>query len=318
MSCTHSLGVLTVLGWVLFEVSACSSEPPRLVGCTPGTIGCSCTSGNQCGIGLTCVTGTCIELGATTGGSSGTGGGVTASGANSSGGNAMGGISSQGTGGADATGGAVQATGGAAGNGFATGGAGTGGGELTGGTGDGGSATAGAPATGGSEEGGSTSAGAPGTGGAPDNAGGSGPEESNIISNGDFSQDTTGWKLEGGGTMTVTDGALCVTLDSADEVLVGWPPEASEAALLDGGTSYTLSYRAKSSSSDISVAIKVGHAADPWTTLLEESDSVESSWTALSHTFTPESTDDAAGVVFKMSGATGEVCFDDVVLQPAH
>ena len=302
----RGFAVLAFLAFAVLGATACSdSESPRLANCRAGTLGCPCDAATRCVIGLSCVSGSCVDLGTAEGGATGTGG----SNAAATGGKTYDRATGGGPGGADGT---TQASGGSTIGGSATGGAdATGGNEASGGSEDAGSGAGGS-------SGGSESAGAPSTGGTDSLGTGGSAAAGNLIPNGDFSQGSTGWKLEGSGTMAVTDGAMCVALDSADEVSLGWPPDASSAAKLDGGTKYTLSYRAKSSDSKIGVTAKVGHAADPWTTLMEESDTVGSSWGPLSHTFTPESTDDAAGVVFKMSGAKGEVCFADVVLKPAQ
>jgi hypothetical protein len=318
MSYGRDFGALALLA-LLVPVGGCSdSESPRVANCKAGTLGCPCDAVTHCVIGLSCVSGACVEDGPSTGGATGTGGSSVSASGGKADGDDTGGVSSGETGGTtpasggSATGG--SATGGedaSGGNESTGGGPGSGGDDASGGSGDGGS---GAGGSGGSSE----SAGAPGTGGTDNPGTGGSSTEGSLITNGDFSQGSTGWKLEGSGTLAVRDGAACVALDSTDEVSLGWPPDASSAAKLNGGTPYTLSYRAKSSDPKIGVTAKVGHAADPWTTLMEEPDTVGSSWGLLSHTFTPESADDAAGVVFKMSGAKGEVCFDDVVLKPAQ
>ncbi|MBN1605817.1 MAG: carbohydrate binding domain-containing protein [Polyangiaceae bacterium] len=313
MSYGRAVRALVFLASLVLEAGACSdSESPKLANCEAGTLGCPCDARTRCVIGLSCVSGSCVELGPASGGATGTGGGsVTATGGQTD---------DEDTGGVSggATGGTTQASGGSSTGGSATGGAdATGGDEASGGheaSGGSGEAGSGAGGTGGGPE----SAGAPGSGGMDDPGTGGSSTAGNLVTNGDFSQGSTGWQLEGSGTLAITDGAACVALESADEVFLGWPPDASSAAKLDGGTRYSLSYRAKSSDSKIGVTTKVGHAADPWTTLMEETDTVGSSWGPFSHSFTPESSDDAAGVVFRMSGASGEVCFDDVVLKPAQ
>jgi hypothetical protein len=314
MSYCRGVGVLSSLALLVIEAGACSgAESPRVANCAPGTLGCPCDTATRCVVGLSCISGSCVDLGSANGGATGTGGTSVSATGGMADGKDTGGGSGGGTGGTmqasggSATGG-VEATGGAE----ATGGEEASGGEETsGGSGEAGSAAGGS-------SGGSDSGGAPGTGGTDTSSTGGSSTEGNLIPNGDFSQGTTGWKLEGSGTLAVRDGAACVAIDSADEVFLGWPPDASSAAKLNGGTQYSLSYRAKSSGANIGVTAKVGHAADPWTTLMEEPDTVGSSWTSLSHSFTPESADDAAGVVFTMAGAQGEVCFDDVVLKPAQ
>jgi hypothetical protein len=311
MSHGRAVVALAFLAGLVFEAGACSdSESPRVANCEPGTLGCPCDTGARCATGLSCLSGSCVDLGPGSGGTTATGGGA--------GDEDTGGVPGAGTGGTTQTSGGSATGGSAAGGRDAVGGTeasggndASGGDDASGGSGETGSG-AGGPS------GGSDSAGAPGTGGTDNPGTGGSSTEGNLIENGDFSQGNAGWTLEGSGSLAVTDGAACVALDSADEVFLGWPPDASSAATLDGGTQYTLSYRAQSSDPRIGVTAKVGHAADPWTTLLEEPDTVGSSWSTFSHSFTPESTDDAAGVVFRMSGAAGEVCFDDVVLRPAQ
>jgi hypothetical protein len=162
----------------------------------------------------------------------------------------------------------------------------------------------------------SGSAGASGSGG----SGGSGTVE-NLIVNGDFSQGEVHWEFYppgGAYTHAVISGRLCVTLDSYEYVIVGWPLEVGLAPALTPGGSYTLSYTAYSTQpGEVSLLTKVGHAESPYTPVIEQARTLTGSPQLFSHSFSTVG-DSGAGIAFNLQAtfyaSNNNICFDDVSL----
>jgi hypothetical protein len=214
-------------------------------------------------------------------------------------------VTTAGTGGSPGTGGSV-ATGGTLGTG---GGIGTGGSPGTGGNGTG---TGGSPATGGS----------PGTGGDPGTGGGS--SGSNLIINGDFSQNETNWGVPVGSPSSkgLQKGQYCVTLNnSSGQVIVGWGGTAVSANLA-ANVNYTLSFQASATSGLSGFDTHVGSAVpvpDGSTTYpLDKdlgNDNIQTGLMTFTHTFTIDSADPKAGGAFLiMASGSPTVCIDNVSL----
>ena len=253
--------------------------------CPAGSVGCPC-------IGTTCDQGLlCADLG-------GTGGRTEC-------------VTTTGTGGTLGTGGST-ATGGAAGTGGAVG---TGGSSATGGspgTGGNGPGTGGSSATGGSS----------GTGGNPGTGGGS--SGSNLIVNGDFSQNDTNWGVPNGTPTSkgVQNGQYCITLNNGSgQVLFGWGG-TSVSANLAANVNYTLSFQASATSAlsgfDTHVGSAVPVPAGSSTYPLDKdlgNDNLQSGLMTFTHMFTLTSADPQAGLAFLFSaGSSSTVCIDNVSL----
>jgi hypothetical protein len=150
-----------------------------------------------------------------------------------------------------------------------------------------------------------------------ENGGGSGQVD-NLIENGDFSDAEAHWTIEPAQVdRSIADGALCLTIQGGESASLGWPSETSRAFELQGGQSYTFSYRASSSGPlAVSVTAKIGHAVAPYTAHFEEPITIGNTLESDSHEIEVEDSDDGAGVLFSITGAQGKgatsVCFDDV------
>lgn len=204
-------------------------------------------------------------------------------------------VNTNGSGGTTSTGGGTG-SGGSPGSGGVTstgGTTGTGGGAATGGsTGAGGS-----PATGGST----------GTGGGP-----SGP---NLIMNGDFSQNTTGWNIQNGSAQ-VNNGQLCVQV-SGSQAIIGWG-DASASINVTSGKTYSLSYQA-SASSPVNLAIHLGSTQPNYDLDAAEisGDKPTTNLQTFSHgDLSAMRTDAQAGLAFLVTAMNGSsmFCLDNVSL----
>jgi len=104
-------------------------------------------------------------------------------------------------------------------------------------------------------------------------------------------------------------------------VNVGWPA-AGAAASVQAGASYELSYEAEVMGPlSLSLTTKVGQPVTPFTPYFQEEQVTNPEFTSYEHTFTMSVTD-VVGVVFIVSalgadGASGQACFDNVVLAEA-
>ena len=201
-----------------------------------------------------------------------------------------GGISGGGSGGATGAGGSQSGSGG---DGSGSGGSGNG----SGGNGSGGSSggSGGMSGTGGSTNGGT-----------------------NLVTNGDFSNGSTGWGLPammGQVTQVVTAGQFCVTVQQLSSATIGYPSGTVPPFQIDGGRTYTFSYQA-TSTGNLTIESKVGQTQTPYDATGSDfmNESVTGSLQTITHTFMRGSTDPSMGVAFNVSGGPVTFCIDNVSL----
>ncbi|HVT06164.1 MAG TPA: carbohydrate binding domain-containing protein [Polyangia bacterium] len=200
------------------------------------------------------------------------------------------------------SGGTTTATGGSPGSGGSTGSGGvvgSGGTNATGGS----SASGGATGTGGS----SATGGSMGTGGGP-----AGP---NLIMNGDFSQNTTGWNIQNGSSQ-VTNGQLCVQVNGS-QAIIGWG-DATASINVTSGKTYSLSYQA-SATNPVNLAIHLGSTQPNYDLDAAEisGDKPTSSLQTFMHDdVSAMRTDSQAGLAFLVTAMNGSstFCLDNVSL----
>ncbi len=170
-------------------------------------------------------------------------------------------------------------------------------------------AEAAAPDAGTADEGGGTTPDAEPTGG----------QGTNLVTDGDFSQPSSPlWAVvAGAGTVTVTNGELCVSVAAGGQATLGWPqPAGSPGAVVAPGTSYTFSYKARATQ-PLSVDAKVGQSNPPYAADFESANEpVTTSVQTLTHTFTTSQGDSSTGIAFAfMAGSSAnQVCFQAVAL----
>lgn len=161
--------------------------------------------------------------------------------------------------------------------------------------------------------GGSTTASASDTSSTTGTGGTGGVPEGSLIENGDFSAGETGWELEGDGSVNVSDGEYCMTLDSAGTLHLDWPTEF-EPASLEAGASYVFSYVVYYSGEEPTVSVKLGQPVDPYNAFAEGEIDASTSPTTFMQAFDVDA-DDRAGIRFTIEGPSGsEVCIDNVAL----
>jgi len=145
-----------------------------------------------------------------------------------------------------------------------------------------------------------------GTGGVPENS---------LIDNGDFSEGETGWEIEGDGSVDVSSGEYCVTLNNQGTVYVDWPVEFDPASLT-GGESYVFSYVVYYSGDEPNVSVKLGQPVDPYNAFAEGEIDASTTPQTFMQAFDIDA-DDQAGIRFTIDGPGGtEVCIDNVALVP--
>jgi hypothetical protein len=324
------------LGSVLVAVSlgGCDSTQgttSTTKACAQGALRCPCYPNGTCNDGLVCRSEICVANDGNVGGGGGELGGATSYGGNTFSPSAGGTSDGQGgapSGGTD-TGTSVEqggtSTTSAQGGTTAIGAGGTipdgTGGTIPDGTGGTTSVATGGTmsvATGGTTSvatGGTTSV---GTGGATTATGGGGGATAlgpNLVSNGDFAQGGSFWHVSDSygdeiTTGSVVEGSFCVSGSSTQ--YIGWPIASADAVTLEAA-SYSMTFRAKASSSG-TISAKVGLFASPYTAIYQSSSaSVSSSWQDYHYTFSVSSSLSATdiGIVFLVSSP---VCVDDVVL----
>jgi hypothetical protein len=324
---------------VAVSVGGCDSSQGVTRTCSQGALRCSCYPNGTCNDGLECRSEVCVAATANTGGGGGELGGASSNGGNTGIPSAGGTSGSQGgapSGGTDpgtnvgqggtstilAQGGTTSGETGGTTSGE-TGGTTSG---ETGGTTSGETGGTTPVATGGmlAETGGTTQVATGGTtqvatGGkttvATGGGGGATVLGPNLVSNGDFAQGTSFWHVadyygDELATGSVVDGSFCVTGTTTQ--YIGWPVASLDAVTLEAA-SYSMTFRAKASSSD-TISAKVGLFASPYTAIYQSTAaSVSSSWQDYHYTFSVSSSLSATniGIVFTV---TSPVCVDDVVL----
>jgi hypothetical protein len=177
-----------------------------------------------------------------------------------------------------------------------------------------------APGTGGSSgqtgTGGTTS----GTGGQTTSSGGTTSAPTNLILDPNFNAVEAYWSATANGgdaaTLSCSGGQCCVTNEYSTwfAFSLGYPRSSLQAFTVQGGATYTLSFRASGSSVN-SLEAKVGKAVDPYTTIYSGLVTVASSMSTFTLQFTPSATDTTAGLVFNVELAEyGSICFSSVSL----
>ena len=198
----------------------------------------------------------------------------------------------------------VAGTTGTSGSAGTTGGAGT-----TGSAGTSGSAgTTGAAGTSGN----AGTTGTAGTSGGAGTSGDAGSSGMNLVTNGDFSGGSTDWHVEGGGTLEVMNGQLCVSGWNTASLL-GWASGGAPVTLSQG-VPYRLSYQASASAGSAMMHVKIGLADPPYTADHEADVTLSSSLQSFMHMFTPAQNDARTGIAFTFSGNANNnrICLDNV------
>ncbi len=150
----------------------------------------------------------------------------------------------------------------------------------------------------------SSTTGMGGTGGVP---------EGSLIDNGDFSAGETGWEIEGDGSVDVSGGEYCITLNNQGTVHLDWPTEFAPASLA-AGSSYVFSYVVYYSGEKPTVSVKLGQPVEPYNAFAEGEIDVSTSPAKFMQSFDMDG-DDQAGIRFTIDGPSGsEVCIDNVAL----
>jgi hypothetical protein len=139
-----------------------------------------------------------------------------------------------------------------------------------------------------------------------------------LISNGDFSNGTTDWTVNGG-TLAVTNGQLCTTAGNNANAIAIWPDNgATKGTKLASGETYTLSYQATVTAGSVSqFVVTVGQAVSPYNADAQfNGDKPATTQMTFTHTFTMTTTDFAAGLAFSFvaTGSGATVCLDNVSL----
>jgi hypothetical protein len=168
--------------------------------------------------------------------------------------------------------------------------------------------------------GGQTGAGGTASGGQTTGTGGTTSAPTNLILDPDFTNVSAYWSATANGgdaaTLDCSGGQCCVTNQYSTwfAFSLGYPRSSLQAFAVQGGASYTLSFRARGSSVN-SLEAKVGEAVDPYTTIYSSLVTVSSTLSPYTLQFTPSATHPTAGLVFNVELAGyGSVCFGGVSL----
>ncbi|GAB3957830.1 glycoside hydrolase family 9 protein [Streptomyces sparsus] len=135
-----------------------------------------------------------------------------------------------------------------------------------------------------------------------------------LLTNGDFSDGTTGWWWSEGSPGAVVDGRLCAEVPAGTanpwDAIVGQNDLA-----LTAGESYTLRYTA-TSSVPVTIRANVQMASEPYTAELSAADPVDGTAEPVEHVFTADADHTAAQLAFQVGGGEGDYtfCVDDVSL----
>ncbi len=124
------------------------------------------------------------------------------------------------------------------------------------------------------------------------------------------------WHVENDTGHSITNGQYCVRNPSTS-TLIGWSTSGANV-MLNGGTSYRISYQASASSGNVTMHVKVGLAVQPYTSDYETNETLNSGLQTFNHMFTPSNgTDQNMGIAFTFNGAgNATVCLDDVSIVP--
>ncbi len=168
-----------------------------------------------------------------------------------------------------------------------------------------------------------------GVGGGPNNGGqnttgGTTPANTNLILDPDFNAVSAYWSATANSgeaaNLACSGGQCCVTNEYSTwfAFSLGYPRSSLQAFTVQGGASYTLSFRARGSAVN-SLEVKIGKAIDPYTTIYSSLVTVSSSLNQYTLQFTPAATDTTAGLVFNAELADyGSICFASVSLMKSQ
>ncbi|HCA86170.1 MAG TPA: glycosyl hydrolase family 5 [Streptomyces sp.] len=135
-----------------------------------------------------------------------------------------------------------------------------------------------------------------------------------LITNGDFSDGTTGWWWTDGNPGAVVDGRLCADVPAG--TTNPWDAIVGQNDLpLTAGEAYTLSYTA-TSTVPITIRTNVQMATDPYTAELSSADAIGTTPEPVEHVFTAAADHEAAQLAFQIGGSDEALtfCVDDVSL----
>ena len=139
---------------------------------------------------------------------------------------------------------------------------------------------------------------------------------SNLVTNGEFSNNGTGWTA--GGT---SFGTVSYASANADWTITGasgqiWEPQLVQGVSIVGGTQYTISFNIRTDESDRTIEVHVnGNSDDNYVNRgLSQVVPVTTSWQPRSYTFTANATDATARLDFNLGSNANDVIIDDVKL----
>jgi endoglucanase len=139
-------------------------------------------------------------------------------------------------------------------------------------------------------------------------------EPTNLITNGDFANGTTGWWATANLAGAVADGEWC--LDVPGGTLNAWDAIVGQNNLpLQAGESYELQFTARASA-DVSVRALVQRDIDPWPTAMEEFPALGAEAQSFSYTFTANADWTDAQLAFQIGrhAEPWQFCISEVAL----
>jgi hypothetical protein len=141
-----------------------------------------------------------------------------------------------------------------------------------------------------------------------------------LITNGDFSKDTAGWKFEAFtpavGTASVVNGEFVANMTAKGTE--GWNAQFKKLELdIVKGKKYVVSFKVRAEQ-PFTLSTNVGLNEDPWTTYSGyQKFNVISEMKTYTYEFTMgETSDRKARMVFDLGTVSGKVIFDDISLKP--
>lgn len=140
-----------------------------------------------------------------------------------------------------------------------------------------------------------------------------------LVTNGDFSDGSTGWKFaafeDAKGTSSVESGELAITMTAAGTE--GWHAQLNTTGLdISSGKTYQVSFKARASV-PFDLPMNIGLNEDPWTTYSGyQTLSVSTEMETFSFEFTMNEADDqSARIVFDLGSFSGSIFFDDISIK---
>ncbi len=141
-----------------------------------------------------------------------------------------------------------------------------------------------------------------------------------LVTNGDFSQDPTGWKFgafnDAKGTNAIENGEYVVTMTAAG--VEGWEAQLNTVGLdISEGKSYRVSFKARAEN-PYELQTNIGLNEDPWTTYSGyKIFNIGTEMKTFSYEFTMgEPSDQKARIVFDLGLYKGKIYFDDISVKP--